>query len=244
LTPVKILRTKPKIIAILPARMGSTRLPRKPLLELGGEPIIVHTYKRVKSVFETIYVATDHQEIAAVCASYNIPVIMTSSDHLNGTSRCLEAYEKLDEEFDFIVNVQGDEAFISDDILEPLLDLLTSEGPEAATIIAPIQDEHRESNVFVVHDRYDHAMLFSRSPIPFSRDGAAVQRSQHVGVYSFTPDALRNYCSMAPTTLELAESLEQLRWMEYGRKWKLARAPRKPLSIDTFSDYEAAKSRF
>ncbi|REJ63803.1 MAG: 3-deoxy-manno-octulosonate cytidylyltransferase [Bacteroidetes bacterium] len=220
--------------------MGAQRLPGKPLRLLGGVPIIRRTYSGVKDLFEQVYVATDSDDILAECESQKIPCIRTGSHHVNGTTRTLEAFMSLDLEVDYIINVQGDEAFISKEILQPLLDLLEEKQPEAATIQAPLPTHSSNSNVYVVTDNEDQALYFSRSPIPAARNGEP-QRYQHVGVYAFKPEALKAYCSMSPTPLEQHEMLEQLRWLENGKSWAIATAPNKPLSIDTPEDLEAAE---
>ena len=229
-----------RYLVILPARMGAQRLPGKPLRLLGGVPIIRRTYSGVKDLFEQVYVATDSDDILAECDSQKISCIQTGSHHVNGTTRTLEAFMSLDLEVDYIINVQGDEAFISKEILQPLLDLLEEKQPEAATIQAPLTSHNSNSNVYVVTDNDDRALYFSRSPIPAARNGEP-QRYQHVGVYAFKPEALKAYCSMSPTPLEQHEMLEQLRWLENGRSWAIATAPNKPLSIDTPEDLEAAE---
>lgn len=220
--------------------MGAQRLPGKPLRLLGGVPIIRRTYSGVKDLFEQVYVATDSDDILAECESQKIPCIRTGSHHVNGTTRTLEAFMSLDLEVDYIINVQGDEAFISKEILQPLLDLLEEKQPEAATIQAPLPTHSSDSNVYVVTDNEDQALYFSRSPIPAPRNGEP-QRYQHVGVYAFKPEALKAYCAMSPTPLEQHEMLEQLRWLENGKSWAIATAPNKPLSIDTPEDLEAAE---
>ncbi len=220
--------------------MGAQRLPGKPLRLLGGVPIIRRTYTGVKDLFERVYVATDSDDILAECESQKIPCIRTSSHHVNGTTRTLEAYLSLDLEVDYIINVQGDEAFISKEILQPLLDLLEEKQPEAATIQAPLTAHSSNSNVYVVTDNDGRALYFSRSPIPAARNGEP-ERYQHVGVYAFKPEALKAYCDMSPTPLEQHELLEQLRWLENGKSWAIATAPNKPLSIDTPEDLEAAE---
>jgi 3-deoxy-manno-octulosonate cytidylyltransferase (CMP-KDO synthetase) len=220
--------------------MGAQRLPGKPLRLLGGVPIILRTYSAVKDLFERVYVATDSDDILAECESQKIPCIRTGSHHVNGTTRTLEAFMSLDLEVDYIINVQGDEAFISKEILQPLLDLLEEKQPEAATIQAPLPAHSSNSNVYVVTDNHHRALYFSRSPIPAARNGEP-QRYQHVGVYAFKPEALKAYCAMSPTPLEQHEMLEQLRWLENGKSWAIATAPNKPLSIDTPDDLEAAE---
>jgi 3-deoxy-manno-octulosonate cytidylyltransferase (CMP-KDO synthetase) len=220
--------------------MGAQRLPGKPLRLLGGVPIIRRTYSGVKDLFEQVYVATDSDDILVECESQKIPCIRTGSHHVNGTTRTLEAFMSLDLEVDYIINVQGDEAFISKEILQPLLDLLEEKQPEAATIQAPLPANSSNSNVYVVTDNHHRALYFSRSPIPAARNGQP-QRYQHVGVYAYKPEALKSYCAMSPTPLEQQEMLEQLRWLENGKNWAIATAPKKPLSIDTPEDLEAAE---
>lgn len=229
-----------RYLVILPARMGAQRLPGKPLRLLGGVPIILRTYSGVKDLFERVYVATDSDDILAECESQKIPSIRTGSHHVNGTTRTLEAFLSLDLEVDYIINVQGDEAFISKEILQPLLDLLEEKQPEAATIQAPLTAHSSNSNVYLVTDNDGRALYFSRSPIPAARNGEP-ERYQHVGVYAFKPEALKAYCAMSPTPLEQHEMLEQLRWLENGKSWAIATAPNKPLSIDTPEDLEAAE---
>ena len=238
---IKNLSRNLNILVILPARLGSTRLPRKPLLMLAGKPLIAHTYGRVSKSFSDVLVATDSTEIGLACKSLDIPYVITSPKHENGTLRTLEAYQLLGKQYDYIINVQGDEAFITDDVLAPLTRLLEKEQPMAATLKAPIPNYDSNSNVFVTTNLNNQALYFSRNPIPNSREGQA-KRFQHVGVYAFTPEALKTYCALTPTPLEQTEMLEQLRWMEHGYTWSVATAPSKPLSIDTPEDFERAKS--
>lgn len=209
---------------------------------LGALPLIAHTYNGVKDISQHVYVAADSTEISKVCLSLNIPCILTRGDHENGTSRTLEAYQSLGDEFDYIVNVQGDEAFISQEVLHPLLEMLENMSPEAATLQAPLEGNPNPSNVYVVSDTNKRALYFSRNPIPVGRN-TKPKRFEHIGVYAFTPSALKEYCSLSPTPLEQFEMLEQLRWLEHGKKWAVATAPYKPLSIDTPEDLEEAQKK-
>lgn len=233
----------PEFLVVLPARMNATRLPGKPLIKIAGVPIIERTYNGVKTLFENVVVATDSDEIIAHCTTKSIPVIKTSASHTNGTTRTLEAYKKLGGEYKYIINVQGDEPFINNEVLAPLCELLLQNEPVAATIKAPVSAEDTGSNVYVVTDQFDRALYFSRAPIPVEHSSSS-ERYQHVGVYAFQPHALHTYCRLLPTPLEQAESLEQLRWMEHGYGWKVAHASHKPLSIDTPEDLAAAESIF
>ncbi|MEC8458918.1 MAG: 3-deoxy-manno-octulosonate cytidylyltransferase [Bacteroidota bacterium] len=233
--------TKNKYLIIIPARLSATRLPNKPLKILGDLPLIAHTYNGVKNITPNVYVATDSSQIHSVCKALNIPCIKTSKEHLNGTTRTLEAYQLIKEDYDYIINVQGDEVFISEEVLNPLIRLLETAQPQAATLRAPITDYTSKSNVYVISNNQNEAIYFSRSPIPSSFD-ERIQRFQHIGVYAYTPKTLREYCNLSPTPLEKAESLEQLRWIENGNTWTIATAPVKPLSIDTPEDLESAKA--
>lgn len=234
-----------RIIGILPARIESQRLPGKMLLPIDQMPLIVHTYNRVFRWFDACYVATDSDDIIGACAAHGVPYIRTSTAHQNGTTRCLEAYQKLDHEADYLVNVQGDEVFMEEAILRPLLELLRNSSVEAATLCAKIQpEEEGHSNVFVVKNRVGEALYFSRAALPASRDGESIQRWQHIGVYAFSPNALEEYVHMAPSEMEEVEKLEQLRWLDHGRTWHLAEAPFKPLSVDTRQDYDRALQIF
>ncbi|MAZ95991.1 MAG: 3-deoxy-manno-octulosonate cytidylyltransferase [Flavobacteriales bacterium] len=235
------MSNKNSYLVIIPARLGSERLPNKPLKILGDLPLIAHTYNGVKNMFQHVYIATDSAEICDLCESLNMPYIKTSRQHRNGTTRTLEAYQLLKDQYDYIINVQGDEVFISEKILNPLVNLLETKHPEAATLQAPIKDKDCASNVFVVSNTRNEAIYFSRSPIPSSRGNSSV-RFQHIGVYAYTPQALHSYCNLSPTPLEMTESLEQLRWIENGNTWAIATAPMKPLSIDTLEDLEQAKA--
>lgn len=231
----------PEFLVVLPARMNAKRLPGKPLIKLGGIPIIERTYMGVKSMFANVVVATDSDEIISHCLEKRIPAIKTGAHHTNGTTRMLEAYQKLGTEYKYVINVQGDEPFINENVLAPLCELLIQSKPVAATLKAPVSPNDTGSNVFVVTDLFDRALYFSRSTIP-AEHHSSTERFQHVGVYAFQPHALHTYCSLTPTPLEQAESLEQLRWMEHGYVWKVAYANHKPLSIDTAEDLALAES--
>ncbi len=235
------MSTKNKYLIIIPARLSATRLPNKPLKILGDLPLIAHTYNGVKNIIPNVYVATDSNQIHSVCKALNIPCIKTTKEHLNGTTRTLEAYQLIKEDYDYIINVQGDEVFISEEVLNPLIHLLETAQPQAATLRAPITDYTSKSNVYVISNNQNEAIYFSRSPIPWSLD-ESIQRFQHIGVYAYTPETLYEYCNLSPTPLEKAESLEQLRWIENGNTWAIATAPVKPLSIDTLEDLMSAKA--
>jgi len=213
-----------KPIAIIPARFASTRLPGKPLIPIGGEPMIVRVWNNViqSNLFSRVIVATDFQEIKDVVESSGGEAIMTSECHENGTDRILEVVENCGLENEIIVNVQGDEPFLSNEILKDVVELLKNPNFQIATAAEPIHEEDaylNSNSVKVVMDQTHRAMYFSRSPIPCYREGNYPQNRlawKHLGIYGFRPGVFRKLAQLTPTDLEKAEKLEQLRWLEHG----------------------------
>jgi len=244
-----------RCLAILPARLGSTRLPRKMLLDESGLPLIVHSARNAArcTAFERVVVATDSDEVQAACAVHDVECTLTRSDHPSGTDRVQEALEQIDkaggpESFDVVVNVQGDEPDVEPDDLVQLCRAFVDLKVQVATLCAPIEtDEQLRSPhvVKVVRDECGDALYFSRAAIPdgsHSRPEAPepleVAR-RHLGVYAFRPGALARYCALAPSEYEQLESLEQLRWIQAGEKMRVLLATHVPLGIDTPADYKA-----
>jgi 3-deoxy-manno-octulosonate cytidylyltransferase (CMP-KDO synthetase) len=213
-----------KPIAIIPARFASTRLLGKPLVLIGEEPMIVHVWKNVtkSNLFSRVIVATDYLPIKETVEASGGEAILTSENHENGTERILEVVEKCGLENDTIVNVQGDEPFLSHEILSSVVELLNhSEYPICTAAEAIHQKEiYLDSNaVKVVFDLKKKALFFSRAPIPCYRDGNYPQNRiawKHLGIYGFRPGVFRQLAQLTPTNLEKAEKLEQLRWLEHG----------------------------
>ena len=247
-----------RAIAIVPARLGSTRLARKMLLAETGLPLVVHTAHNVASagVFECVVVATDSEEILAAARAHDLDALMTSPDHPSGTDRAFEAWEhttRAKGPFDVIVNVQGDEPELATADLTRLVQAFADEAVEMATLAAPVDDSDELSSpdvVKVVTACNGDALYFSRAPIPSStharRDSAATGESlgrRHVGVYAFRPTALREFRALAVGRLETAENLEQLRWLEAGRRMRVVRASHAPPGIDNAADYAAFVTR-
>ncbi|TDJ68092.1 MAG: 3-deoxy-manno-octulosonate cytidylyltransferase [Planctomycetota bacterium] len=241
-----------RALAILPARIGSTRLPRKMLLAETGTPLFVHTAVNVARAasIERVVVATDSPEIVAAGETAGLEVVLTRVDHASGTDRCLEAYEILggraDQAWDVIVNVQGDEPTLDTGDLDRLVAAFADPEVRAATLcgaVASEQEARAPSVVKVVRDGRGNALYFSRAPIParsHARGGEAgldvVLR--HIGVYAFRPDALAQFCALPASRLEEVENLEQLRWLEAGMSMRVLTARRVPRGIDTRADYE------
>jgi 3-deoxy-manno-octulosonate cytidylyltransferase (CMP-KDO synthetase) len=209
------------VLGVIPARLGSTRLPRKPLLPLGGEPLILFVTRRIAElgVCDRLVVATDAREIARVVADAGFEAVMTSPDHASGTERVAEVVAKTSfSNFNVILNVQGDEPFVAAAAVRGALACLEGGDPlgTAAGSLEPalVNDPSR---VKVVVDARGRAVYFSRAPIPFDRDGKGdVVYHQHVGVYAYTREALEAWVQLPPVPAEQWERLEQLRPLLHG----------------------------
>lgn len=242
-----------KFIAIIPARYASTRFPGKPLARLGGMPVIERVYRQVKGVVEDVVVATDDERILAAVEAFGGRAVMTSDKHRSGTDRCWEAYQKQGEEYDVVINVQGDEPFIAHSQLRAIMACFEDEATDIATLVKPFTAEdglaalENPNSPKVVLDSESRAIYFSRSVIPYLR---GVEREQwlehytfykHIGMYAFRREALREVTSLEPSPLEMAESLEQLRWLENGYKIGVGISSIETVGIDTPEDLERAE---
>jgi 3-deoxy-manno-octulosonate cytidylyltransferase (CMP-KDO synthetase) len=244
-------------VAILPARLGSTRLPRKMLLARTGTALVVHTARRVAQcrAIARVLVATDAAEIARVAREAGIETVMTRREHPSGTDRVREAAAGLTQAYDPVVNVQADEPEIEPADLEALLRLFVDPEVRIATLCAPIHSRAELEDaavVKVVRDARGDALYFSRAPIPdashargstSAKQEPAVVGWRHVGVYAFRRVALEEFCALEPSPLEKSESLEQLRWLEAGGRMRVHAVRQAPHGIDTERDYEAFVAR-
>lgn len=234
-----------EIVGIIPARYGSTRLPGKPLLDLGGKPVIQHVYERAAQGLERVIVATDDERIVAAVRAFGGEAAMTRADHRCGTDRIAEIAATL--AADIIVNVQGDEPFINPVMIrEAVAPLLVEPEIQASTLSRAIRSEERLADpnlVKVVTNEQGDALYFSRSLIPYPRHREYCVWREHVGIYVYRRAFLLEFVRWAPTPLELAESLEQLRILERGFRLRVVEtecchgAP----SIDTLEDLELAR---
>ncbi|MBD3350405.1 MAG: 3-deoxy-manno-octulosonate cytidylyltransferase [Candidatus Lokiarchaeota archaeon] len=208
---------KKKIVCIIPARYGSTRLPGKPLADLCGKPVIQWTCEQVGKRFDYI-VATDDERIKKAVESFGGKAMMTRKDHVSGSDRIAEVAEKIDA--DIIVNVQGDEPFINpNQIAEAVAPLLEEPDLMMSTLCRKITSEHELKKlgvVKVVFDNTGNALYFSRSIIPYPRKAEYAKHYEHIGMYVYRKDFLLKYIQWEPTKKELAESLEQLRVLDNG----------------------------
>lgn len=217
-----------KILGIIPSRYASSRFPGKPLVELHGKSMIQHVYERAKQSqqLERIVVATDDDRIYEHAQSFGGDVVMTSSDHQSGTDRCVEAYRLLDEPYDAVINIQGDEPVLNPRQLDLLAFCFNDDQCEIATLAVKVKTNDilfDSSKIKVVLDNNQNAVYFSRHPIPYQQKPAeewleSATYLKHVGIYGFRTDILRELGKLPASSLELAESLEQLRWMQNGYK--------------------------
>lgn len=240
-------------IAIIPARYASTRFPAKPLAILGDRPIIQHVYERVSSVIANTVVATDDDRIAQCVENFGGRVVMTATTHRSGTDRCYEAYTKVGQGCDVVINVQGDEPFIDPAQLRSLLACFDDPATDIATLVKPFTPEmgldalHNPNSPKVVVGAHQQALYFSRSVIPYLRgipeDEWLTRHTyyKHIGLYAYRADVLQRISAMAPGHLEQAESLEQLRWLEAGLSIKVALTDIETIGIDTPDDLQRAQ---
>ena len=239
-----------KFIGIIPARYASTRFPGKPLALLGGKPVIQHVYEKVAAVLEAAYVATDDELIYDVVKSFGGQVVMTRTDHKSGTDRIEEAIEKIGGEWDVVVNVQGDEPFVAKNQLDTICHCFDDPTTQIATLGKPFENMEAVQNPNspkIVVDNMGFAMYFSRSVIPYVR-GKEMSSwlthypfLKHLGIYAYRKDVLRQVTQLPQSSLEIAESLEQLRWLQNGFKIKVGTTDVETVGIDTPQDLERAE---
>ena len=236
-------------LGVIPARYGSTRLEGKPLVDICGKPMIQHVYEQAKIALEHVVVATDDNRIFDAVKAFDGKVVMTSANHTTGTNRCLEAFENYKAEsklnFDVIINIQGDEPLLEPSMLEGLVSCFDDKQTSMATLVTPsISQDDLNSGVFVVINKLNYAMYFSRAIIPFNRDEKIENWNdkhtyyKHIGMYAFSPKALKEFASLEETSLEQAEKLEQLRWLENGNSIKVAITNHHSIPVDTQEDVD------
>ena len=241
----------PKILGIIPARYASTRLPGKPLLKIGNQTMIQRVYNQVAKCehINNIVVATDDELIFNHVAHFGGQVIMTDENHQSGTDRCFEALQKCSENYDYVINIQGDEPFILPEQIDILTNLLEG-STEIATLVKKIDDEKtlfNENSPKVIFNKNYEAIYFSRQTIPFLRGENKANwlnysnYYKHLGIYAYRTDVLSKITKLPQSALEMAEKLEQLRWLENGYKIKVAVSPYDSIGIDTFDDLEMAR---
>jgi 3-deoxy-manno-octulosonate cytidylyltransferase (CMP-KDO synthetase) len=238
-----------RVVVIIPARYESTRLPGKPLADLHGQPMIQHVYERAQRAraVDRVLVATDDERIRAAVDAFGGDVVMTGRAHRTGTDRIAEVAAALDA--DVVVNVQGDLPLLDPRLVDAVVDPLRADARLAmATIQTAIHTREELDNpnvVKVVTDRDGYALYFSRSPLPYHRDGVAPGAAlghKHIGLYAYRRDFLLTFAQLPPTPLEQAEQLEQLRALERGFRIKVTAVEAASIEVDTPADLERARA--
>jgi 3-deoxy-manno-octulosonate cytidylyltransferase (CMP-KDO synthetase) len=237
------------IVGIIPARFASTRFPGKPLADIRGKTMIQRVYEQAKKSksLEQVIVATDDPRIEKAVMDFGGMVCLTSPHHPSGTDRCAEVVKKMKLNCDAVINIQGDEPFIEPQQIDLVSACFEDTRTELATLIKKISTTETLLNTNspkVIVDQNQFAIYFSRHPIPFIRGESADKWLhhhtfyQHIGIYGYRTDVLSKVTQLAPSSLEKAESLEQLRWLEHGFKIKTAVTTHETLAIDTPEDLD------
>ena len=243
-----------KILGVIPARYASTRFPAKPLADIMGKSMIRRVYERAQaaSSLTKVVVATDHREIFEHVENFGGDVCLTNPDHQSGTDRCHEALTLEREQFDFVINIQGDEPFIAPEQID-LLASCFSESVHIATLVKKIENAqalHNPNVVKAVLDKNDYALYFSRETLPHLRGIPKDQWLEsgvfykHIGIYGFASHTLQKLVALPLSFLEKSEALEQLRWLENGYRIKVRKTSLESIGIDTPEDLEEAKRFF
>ena len=240
-----------KFIGIIPARYASTRFPGKPLAILGGKTVIQRVYEQVVSVLGEAYVATDDERIFSQVESFGGKAVMTRTDHKSGTDRIEEAAEKIGSDADVIINVQGDEPFIQQSQIETLMHLFDDPDTQIGTLGKPFESmdavENPNSPKIVVDNR-NFALYFSRSVIPYVRGAQQADwighypYLKHLGIYAYRREVLAEVTRLPQSSLEKAESLEQLRWLQNGYRIRVGLTDVETVGIDTPEDLQKAEA--
>ena len=245
-----IFATVMKFMAIIPARYASTRFPGKPLAILGGKTVIQRVYEQVSTVLDEVYVATDDERIFQAVKAFGGQAVMTRADHKSGTDRIEEAAEKIGSAADVIINVQGDEPFIQPSQIATLMQLFETPETQIGTLGKPFESLEAVDNPNspkIVTDNRGFALYFSRSVIPYVR-GVDHQDwfgqypfLKHLGIYAYRREVLREVTALPQSSLEKAESLEQLRWLQNGYRIRVGLTDVETVGIDTPEDLERAE---
>ena len=237
-----------KIIAVIPARYASTRFPAKLMQDLGGKTVITRTYEAAiaTQLFDDVFVVTDSDLIFDEIVSHGGKAIRSIKEHESGSDRIAEAIANL--AVDIVVNVQGDEPFIDRDSLDKVIEVFrndTEKKVDLASLMREITNEtdiNNPNNVKVVVDQNEFALYFSRSVIPYPREkNVGVRYFQHIGIYAFRKQALLDFYQLPMMPLEASEKLEQLRYLEFGKRIKMVETTHVSIGIDTPEDLEKAR---
>lgn len=241
-----------KILGIVPARYSSTRFPAKALADIGGKTMVQRVYEQAckARLLDDVVIATDHQAIVSDAARFGGKVCMTSESHQSGTDRCYEALTLQQKDYDYVINIQGDEPFINPEQIDLLAELLDGDT-QLATLIKKIDDPEELFNpnvVKAIFNYHNDAIYFSRAALPHNRSAAPENwitgrnYYKHIGLYAYRSDVLKEITSLPVSGLEQAESLEQLRWIENGYTIKVAETHHQSVGVDTPEDLKKLKN--
>lgn len=244
-----------RILGVVPARYASSRLPGKPLVDIGGKSMVQRVVEQALQArtLERVVVATDDERIAEHVRGFGGEAVLTAADHPSGTDRCAEAVRLCGaDRYDAVLNIQGDEPFIAPAQIDAVCDALRDAPGGITTLAQVVTDDHDlddAGEVMIVTDVHGDALYFSRAAIPFLRQPPATHRHtafrflKHVGLYAYRTEVLARLVTLSPSPLELAESLEQLRWVENGHKVRVALTTHPSFCVDTPADLEEARRR-
>ena len=239
-----------KILGVIPARFASTRFPGKPLAMIGNQSMIQRVYFQTAKCkkLNHIIVATEDERIFNHVKSFSGNAMMTSANHQSGTDRCAEVISQLNENYDVVINIQGDEPFINPEQIDLLISCFENAKTEIATLIKTISDVNELGNIHipkVVINKNGEALYFSRNIIPFDKTGKYLPEKKyfkHIGIYGYRADILKKISALKQSSLETAESLEQLRWLENGFSIQTAITKLENYPVDTPDDIKKIKS--
>ena len=241
---------KMKVIGIIPARYASSRFPGKPLAKLGGKYVIQRVVEQVGAVLDDVYVATDDERIYNTVTSMGVKAVMTRSDHQSGTDRIAEALEKIGGNSDVVVNIQGDEPFIQKSQIETVVACFNDADTQIATLgkkFATLEEAKNPNSPKIILDNRSYAMYFTRALAPYIRGKEENQWIdvypflKHIGLYAYRTEVLRELTKLPQSPLEIAEGLEQLRWLQNGYKIKVGLTEVETVGIDTPEDLRRAE---
>lgn len=236
-----------KILGVIPARYASTRFPGKPLIDINGKSMINRVFEQARkaTTLSKVVVATDDIRIFDHVKAFGGEVLMTSEDHQNGTSRCLEVLEKLNENYDAVVNIQGDEPYIEPSQIDKVSSLFAKPETQIATLAKKINSANElfdQNIVKLVFNNQNIALYFSRQSIPLMRDLpkkdwlSQLDFYKHIGIYGYRTDILKEISRLEPGKIEMAEKLEQLRWLENSYQIKVDITDSESIAVDTPED--------
>lgn len=229
------------ILGIIPARYGSTRFEGKPLALINGKMMIQRVYEQTRKAdrLTEVVVATDDERIYNAVVGFGGKAVMTSANHKSGTDRCCEVVDKIGKGFDAVINIQGDEPYINPQEINQIAELISDKDTQLASLCKPVYDEEElmsPNAVKVVFDKNGKALYFSRFAIPYLRNQIERTFYKHIGIYAYKCDVLKEVAALPQSGLELAESLEQLRWLENGYTVRMGVTEFESFSVDVPDD--------